>query len=195
MKSITINGYTADELQGKALGQVLENFRDINVTDDWYQPIVEGFKEKMETYGIECEVQFTGFYSQGDGACFISQTVDTDLLIRKLHEEGCIIPEDCLLYSKDISVSVEKVHAAYAHRYCHENTVNACVYNDSEHIVSDHDCNGLETTITEWVRENCRQLYADLEKYYDSLTDDEAILAELVERDYYFTEHGTLIPG
>ena len=195
MKEITVKGYTAKELQDKARLKVLSDYSQINVTDDWYQERVDEFKTRMEGYGIQCEVYFSGFYSQGDGACLVSDTIDTEVLVRRLFEEGKPIPEDCLLYSGDLTLRVEKVHAAWASRYDHEQTVAAVVYNDSETLVGDHDMNALESLVTGWVREQCSQLYRDLEKDYERLTDDEAVLDRLVEDECYFTANGTIIPA
>lgn len=194
-RRIELTAYTVNELPTDIRNTVIDRYRDINVDDDWYQPIFEGVNEDLAKYGIVADLRFTGFWSQGDGACFVTDTVDTDLLIRKLHEEGCTIPEDCLLYSKDLSVSIQKVHASFAHHYEHENTITACVYNDSEHIISDHDCNALESVITTWARDEARKFYKRLEKYYEELVEDKAVAETLEENQYLFTENGNLIPA
>jgi hypothetical protein len=51
-----------------------------------------------------------------------------------------------------------------------------------------------EVIITDWVREKCRELYNQLEKYYYELSSEEAIINELNEREYLFTESGIIIP-
>ena len=194
MKTITINGYLANELDQKLQQKLIQDYHEINVMSDWYQPIQEGFNEDLEKYGITARLSFSGFWSQGDGACFVTDTVDADLLVRKLHEEGHDIPEDCLLYSKDFSINVSKVHASFANHYDHENTVSSCVYNESDKI-SDEDLDSMEGVITEWVRQTSREVYQKLENYYIELTTDEAIMETLVENEYLFTESGTIIPS
>jgi hypothetical protein len=195
MKDITISGYAAKELNDKARLKVLSDYSEINVTDDWYQELVEEFKTRMEGYGIQCEVYFSGFYSQGDGACLVSDTINTEAVVRRLFEEGHSIPEDCLHYSGDLTLRVEKVHATWARRYDHEQTVAAVVYNDSETIIADHDINALESVVTEWVQKQCNTLYQDLETEYENLTKDQAILDRLEEDECYFTANGTIIPA
>lgn len=191
MKKITIKAYTANELVEKARERVLEEYRDINVNSDWYQPIIEGFNEDMAKYGIFADARFSGFWSQGDGACFITNTVDTDIMIRKLYELGYDIPEDVLLYSKDLSVSIQKI----CNHYEHENTIAAFLYNDSEHTVSDHDTNKTKSVITKWARDISRGLYEKLKNYYEELTSDEAVIETLVKKEYIFTEKGIIIPA
>lgn len=195
MKELKIKAYTVNELSQEAREKVLEKYHDINIDNDWYQPIVEGFDEDMAEWGVEAKLRFSGFCSQGDGACFVTDTVDTDLLIRKLHEEFHAIPEDCLHYSKNLSVSVQKVHAAFANRYEHENTITACVYNDSEHIIQSTDCDALESVITAWARRESLTVYRKLEKYYNELTEDIAVIETLEENEYLFTENGNIIPA
>lgn len=53
---------------------VLEKHHDINVGDwhDWWASVYEDFKDKcLNEYGIDViKMYFSGFWSQGDGACF-----------------------------------------------------------------------------------------------------------------------------
>jgi hypothetical protein len=51
--------------------ELIEKHWDINVDHDWYQYTYDEFKIEMQTKGITVdEMNFTGFYSQGDGASF-----------------------------------------------------------------------------------------------------------------------------
>jgi hypothetical protein len=197
MKEITIKAFTFDELDEKVQRKLLQDYCDINVDSSWYEPIVEGFREDMESYGIiDAIPQFSGFWSQGDGACFVSNTVDTDMLIRNLYEEGYNIPEDGLLYSGDYSICIQKVEAGYAHRYDHENTVEAYVtLGDGSDRIDDYTRGKVEMIVTGWVRERSQALYRDLEKYYIELTSDKAIRETLSDEDngYLFTRSGKLI--
>lgn len=196
MREITIKAFTFDELDEKVQKELLQTYCEINFGPSWYEPIIEGFHEDMDEYGIVCTPYFSGFWSQGDGACFVSETVDTDKLIRRLYEEGYNIPEDGLLYSGDYSIRVEKVDAVYANRYDHENTVEAIVYlSDDNDRIDDYTRGKVEMIVTGWVRERSQQLFKSLENYYIELSSDEAIRETLMEEDngYIFTETGKLI--
>jgi hypothetical protein len=51
--------------------ELLEKHRDINVHDDWWQPTYDAFADDMRLKGIRVyRMFFSGFSSQGDGACF-----------------------------------------------------------------------------------------------------------------------------
>lgn len=197
MKTITISGYLANELNNKEQQKVLQDYHEINVMSDWFEAIVEDFNEDAKSsYGIVATLYFSGFWSQGDGACFVTKTVDTDILIRELHEQGYDIPEDCLIYSKDLSVNIEKVQASFANHYNHENTITACVHSESD-VITQHDLDRLEGVITSWAREYSKITYKSLEDYYIDLTSDEAIMETLLDEHngYLFTKNGTIIPA
>jgi len=51
---------------------LIEKHRQINVECmDWWECVYENFKERMAKVGIEVDkIYFSGFWSQGDGACF-----------------------------------------------------------------------------------------------------------------------------
>jgi hypothetical protein len=189
MKEVSLKIYTVDELDEKVRNTVIEEYRDILVEYDWWEPIYEGFREDMRELGLEGELCFSGFYSQGDGACFVSETVDTDLLVRTLYESGYDIPEDALLYSGDYSIRISKVHASFANQYSHEYTIEAVITNEGDRIPVT-DIAKLENVLTEWIRSECKLVYKNLETYYDELVTDDAILETIRDNNWMFTESG-----
>ena len=86
--------YSFDELSPEAKKKALENNRDINVDyDGWEDGVTEGFREDMREIGIDdIDISFSGFYSQGDGASFTSEDIDT----RKLFNAAGIKSSDAL---------------------------------------------------------------------------------------------------
>ena len=189
MKEVSLKIYTVDELDEKVRNTVIEEYRDILVEHDWWEPIYEGFREDMRELGLEGELYFSGFYSQGDGACFVSETVDTDLLVRTLYESGYDIPEDALLYSGDYSIRISKVHASFANQYSHEYTIEAVITNEGDRIPVT-DIAKLENILTEWIRSECKRVYKNLKTYYDELVTDDAILETIRDNNWMFTESG-----
>ena len=78
--------YSFSELSPKAQENALESMRDINIDSDWWhEDLIENFKAEMEEeYGFSVDdVQYTGFWSQGDGASFTGRSEDSDLFMRK----------------------------------------------------------------------------------------------------------------
>jgi hypothetical protein len=189
-RKIEIVVYEFAELDIKVQEKVLEKFRHVNIEydQDWYQPIVEDFDVDMANWGLSVDVRFSGFGSQGDGASFTTDTCDTDLLIRKLHESGHKIPENALLDSKDFSVSIYRNGFSYAHEY----TTYVDIHGEDT-TLSHFERKELEAVITEWSRIKSRELYINLEKEFDSLTSDEAIIKYFTETEFLFYHNGTVL--
>ena len=186
-RKIEIVVYDFAELDIKVQEKVLEKFRHVNIEydQDWHQPIVEDFDVDMANWGLSVDVRFSGFGSQGDGASFTTDTCDTDLLIRKLYESGHDISETALLDSKQISVSIGSNDNHYAHEY----TMNTFVY-DEDDILSSEEQEDLTKVIDEWARTKARELYKNLEKYYDELTSDDEVMEYFSNNDFMFLENG-----
>ena len=215
--------YSFDELSPEAQENALDNNRDINVDyDGWEDGVTEGFKEDMREIGIDdIEISFSGFYSQGDGASFTSEDIDT----RKLFDAIGIKSDDALnmetddersrgenkefydlldtmedigqvdrnrIKPEDIRVTIERTDS----RHVHYNTVKANVeiWDEPEGWEEPYGfTEKLEDRVTEYIRGLCKDLYRKLEKEYDHLTSDESVKETLTDNDYEFDEEGNII--
>jgi hypothetical protein len=62
---------TYDELTEDQKLKVLEKYYDINTDYEWYEHLTEYYQEKLQKLGFyKISFEFSGFYSQGDGASF-----------------------------------------------------------------------------------------------------------------------------
>ena len=87
MKKITINLYSFNELSPEIQKKVLDDNRTINVNYNWHDFIYDNWKEKLTSFGfINPEIYFSGFYSQGDGACFDAD-IDLETVLKNAPEE------------------------------------------------------------------------------------------------------------
>ena len=190
-KTIEITAYKFAELDVKVQEKVLEDYRYVIVEldNEWYHPIIEGFEEDMLEYGIDPEVSFSGFGSQGDGASFISTTCDTDLLVRKLYETGHDISEDALLDSKDYTIIIRRNDNHYAH----ENTMYVNYYSGGGIELFPDEEEKLTDVVLEWARTKAKELYKNLEKYWDELTSDDEIMEYFEDNEFLFYENGKVI--
>jgi hypothetical protein len=84
--------YTFEELPAESQKKAIEKNDDINVDYNWWEDSINLFCEDMwELYGVDVEskdVQFTGFYSQGDGASFTGEVEDEKKFIEKALMRG-----------------------------------------------------------------------------------------------------------
>jgi hypothetical protein len=214
--------YSFEELSPESQENALNNNRDINVDyEGWEDGVTEGFKEDMGEIGIDdITISYTGFNSQGDGASFTSDDVDT----RKLFDAVGIKSnkalnmeidderskgEDKEFY--DLLDTMEEVGQLDRNRikpeeirvwikrtdrsHYHYNTVEAEVEIwDEPDGWEEPDTFTVDIAdqVTQYVRELCKDLYRSLEKEYDYLTSDESVKETLIDNDYKFDKEGNI---
>lgn len=214
--------YSFEELSPEAKEKALETLRDINVDyDGWHESVIDDFKSYMEEkFGVEdVEVQYSGFYSQGDGASFTGKVTDMEKFLKnalKIESSEFIdIGDDRSendldqlmgdlrgigfdnrerLGIDDIWIEIERTSS----RYSHENTIAANL--EFEHIDQEDDqrdwndfYDKMESDVTDWAREKSVSLYRRLEEEYDYLTSDPAVEETILANDYKFSEDGKLL--
>lgn len=90
MKTINITLYSFSELEKEAQEKATELFRDVNTDYNWWESKYDDFIGICSSIGIRTspqEISFRGFYSQGDGSCFVS-TIDTLEFIKGISEQA-----------------------------------------------------------------------------------------------------------
>lgn len=193
---------------------LIEKHYDINLEYEWWTYTYDIFVEKMAGVGIDVtmkssvkrghpnypkydypEIYFSGFSSQGDGACFAGGITDWPKFFAA-HKEHF----DC--ESMAYAVVYTECHNVHWYHgsanYCHENTLNfnvdiaECDYDEDEDdpltlpqaaelaLYKAFNYEAFEQAIEDIVKDYCRALYDDLEKEHDYLTSDEAIWGAIV---------------
>lgn len=170
--------------------QLLEKHRYINVDyDQWYDYVYSDFKKDMHEVGIHVRyMYFSGFCSQGDGACFEGgfdnlrtyldhHHKDQYPMIRKLLEHDGYVYIDC----------TRSGH--YYHENCTHFSTDHCTFyrlvecptEFHEQIVDtwdkqlEYEIEDFERDVTEQWRSYMQDLYRRLKEEYDYLTSDEAV--------------------
>lgn len=127
---------------------------------EWWNSVYEDFKAIAGILGFDVhDMQFSGFWSQGDGASFTGNYA---------YKKGCIaaikeyapkdetlhaIARDIVAMQKPAFYRIEGTIYRQSHLYSHENTIRA----DSDDL-------------TEIARRLCQWLYTKLEEEHDYLT-------------------------
>jgi arginyl-tRNA synthetase len=184
--------------------EILDKYRDWNVYEDWHDYVYEDFKRDMDAIGIEVDkMYFSGFSSQGDGACFEGRVGDWP---KFLESAGYTCPALIGLAAESWGLSV--VHRGhYYHENCtsftsdmvspddySESEMDEFVYAHSPYktdiqnaafvaILKGYNFGSLETEFTEEFKRHMRDLYNRLEVEYDALTSDESVLEALHAND------------
>ena len=173
----------------------LDWHRDWNVTDtDWWESVYENFARDMKADGIHVEkMYFSGFSSQGDGACFEGHIENLPLFLSS-HALG--FPKLAMLLKH--TSSELHLHWVQTGRYYHEHSLSFDADYHENFLFDQGRANELVTTVLELqcegvaeeadefiekipqlIRHHCLNLYASLEAEYDHLTSDE-VVAEML---------------
>lgn len=79
--------FTFDELSPEIQEKVIDKFKEKyqnHIDPWWYEDVIENFKSELEDLGLEdIECNFSGFWSQGDGASFIAKVRDVEKFFKE----------------------------------------------------------------------------------------------------------------
>ena len=179
-----------NELSQEIQQRALEEYRYINVEDTgWDEPTIEYWVETLENIGFtDVIINYTGFYSQGDGASFTSGEMDIEKVLRHLRvysKYRRYVPSDYM----DYYIKVSRISSMYYH----ENTVmvdDFIRYTDTENQTN--KLYEIIELIRELVKEKSREIYKDLQQDFDYLTEDAQVRETLLINEYDFDENGRI---
>ena len=183
--------YKFDELSTQAKKRAIISFQedDSYLYYDWYQDTINDFETILELigyYNITC--YFSGFYSQGDGACFSARFSREKRCLQKV-KSYCPKEEKILDIVEQIQSEIplhEEYEIKHSGHYYHEYCTNVYYLGDDEKAEQ------LDERFLELSRQLMRILYEKLNTEYDYLNSDEAITEYIKANNYEFTEDGKL---
>jgi len=196
-KEIKIGTYAEWKAANDSVAEkILEKYRDINTDHEWYTFSVEDFCESIKKIGFDVDsddVQFTGFWSQGDGASFTGSIDILEYLkgskqltrysaLRRAIDNGKV--ENYVGISRD------------SYHYSHENTCSIeyiDVYTDDITDLVDSQVAELQDDLEEKRLELSKELYRKLSDEYDYLCSDKALIETFVANEYDFDEDGDIV--
>lgn len=182
---------TFDEFSADEQAEIIERHRYINVDDgfsltDWndsYYLSIEnaGFKNPKIYYDLSC--------SQGSGACFDSNELDFNTLLKDFnckHKQWIL---NLLNDGNYISIQIKQNH--YANHYTHSRTRYISLTYGGNNICKrlENILNDLHSHISKVYLNTCGDLYTSLQNDFDYLISDEAVKETLVANDYCFNEY------
>lgn len=201
--------YGIDKLPEAAKEKARAWYREGGFDHDWFEFVYEDFERVCDILGVRLDttsvrlfgggtrrkpcIWFSGFWSQGDGACFegdYSYAKGASAAIRRY------APKDVELHRiADDLGSIQRrnfyqLRARIGHRgrYYHEYSMDIAVERDSP-VVQDMTADA-EDDVKEALRDLARWLYGRLQNEYEHLTSDEAIDEMIRLNEYGFTEDG-----
>ncbi len=177
--------------------KVLDLHRYINVDDDfWYKDILKQWDTRLNQYGfINTKIYFTGFYSQGDGACFECNEVDFKKLLTSLEKTSFKIPhKKLILRFLENYCTGEVARNHYGNLYCHSNSRNFILTfrTYKTPLKASKLLDAIASGIDKMRKSLSDEIYKELEDTYIYFTSDEAILETLKINEYEFLEDGKI---
>jgi len=195
--------YTFDELSDTAKEKAREWYRNGQLDYDWWDSVYEMADTAAKHLGIDIDrkgkhtpaIYFSGFWSQGDGACFEgSYRYKKGWRSALLHEFG---PGDTLNELLSIGQALQaaqarqfyKLEATCRHRGFYQHS--GCMSVDVEHAEDRYrDIGDAEDEVRDQFRLFADWIYGRLEQEHDWLTADEQIDEALRGCGYTFNEDG-----
>lgn len=184
--------------------KILEEHRHTNVNHDWWKFTVESFKEELEALGFaNTDVNFSGFWLQGDGASFTGDWDSAKMLaVKELKEKGIELSDWAKELKRVLKGNLKDIKAKYAyfsikstsHHYAHEYTVS--IFEPEYWNSRKQDRCYIPPEQVDDILEGCRTamkaMYRILEKEYYYLTSDEAVEETLEINEYKFDKDGKI---
>lgn len=201
--------YCLEELSDSARENARNWYRERVLDDEWFDSVFEDFEQICEILGVRLKTRavplmgggtrqkpriwFSGFWSQGDGACFEAFYSYRKDASRALRSHA---PQDAELHAvADAMQAIQRrnfyqLHADISHRgrYHHEFCMEIFVERDSPTYQPMTD--DAEETLADALRDLARWLYRQLRAEYEYLTSDEAVDEVITANAYRFTESG-----
>jgi len=224
-KQLTKTVYTFRELieesanpESNVGSRAVEKARDWlrqGATDyQWWDFTYDDWKTALEQLGFtNPEINFSGFWSQGDGASFTSG-LDIRKLLRfftvPIESSGTVLDgenDSWLPYivgkvGQTINARYEWLYLALdqlsgdvkrtGHHYVHENTCDAEIYFDHPKMAKELNVviDAFQEDVEALREDLCKVIYAALEEEYEYRTDDEQLIDDSDANEYTFDESG-----
>lgn len=180
----------------------IDEYRYVNVDGtEWYEYTIDHWKRTLTRFGIACdEINFSGFWSQGDGASFTGWVENDARFITFMTGGTKAYPLWRMLAERDCGLNIKIVR--HSNHYVHECSTTIEVEADSfcqytyadgeEMIAAAHrawdqailaEHRQFELDCRDFVRALNRYIYKDLEQEYEHLTSDEAVIEWMEAND------------
>lgn len=197
--------YKFSELDDRAKERARDWYRSGAFDYEWYDCTYDDAKECLALAGFRLDkIYFSGFSSQGDGACFeggwqagnaqpvkaMKQHAPQDKALHAIAAEARAIAK----LRRDASMSVR--HSGhYYHSGCTRFSVECSREDDKARTTAEWEARGkeddaIEERIIEMSRDAMNWIYKRLETEYDWLNSDEQVDESITANDYEFTAEG-----
>jgi hypothetical protein len=196
--TLTQTAYTYDELSDAAKETARDWYRQGALDYEWWNFVYDDADQIAKILGIEIDrrgkhtpaIYFSGFWGQGDGACFEGSYSYAKGAHKRIREYAPL--DDELHRIADNLLAIQRKHfyqlsARITHtgRYYHEHSTSIHVFHGSDWIDAD-----TAEDLADILRDFMRWIYCRLEAEYDFLMSDEQVEESIRANEYLFDEDG-----
>lgn len=202
-RTVTKEVFSYSELSDKAKEKARDWYRDGGFDYQWWDSTYDDFKTICDKLGIELgtrrnskelTVYFSGFWSQGDGACFTGSYRYAKGAAKAIREYA---PQDAKLHS--IADQLEAMQRKRFYRvrveigqhsshYSHSGTMCA----DAFDVVTGADLDSdVARDFLDTLRQLADWLYKTLEAEYEYISSDDAVAETIEANEYEFEADGS----
>ena len=201
--------YLLHELSDGAKDKARSWYREVGFDFDWYDAVYDDFERICAILGVSLATRtvrlfgggvrpkpciwFSGFWSQGDGACFEghyrhAKGARTQIRAYAPRDAELHRSADCLDAAQRRNFYQLQATLTHRGRYYHEHCMTISVERDSP--TGQDMSRDAEDIVIEAMRDLARWLYRQLEREYDDQTSDASIDDAICANAYTFTEEG-----
>lgn len=201
------------DLSEKAQQRAIDDARysEMDGSYDWWDSVFEDAVRMAALLGIEIDqheriegrcgpkIYFSGFCSQGDGACFrgtyrpkpdafaaVEAECNDETLIDLAKRLTALNVENALHHEVKLCYVTVSTYGGYSH----SNTMSATYEYDADVVEAD---SAFEDDLLACLREFADWIYEQLEAAFNYLTSDEVVRERLIADEYVFDEDGAMI--
>jgi hypothetical protein len=198
MRTITTEKtvFTFEELSDTAKEKAREWYRNCDSGDNFFaESVIEDALQCAAILGIDIDkrgIQWSGFWSQGDGACFTGGYKYARGSAKKIREHA---PNDGTLARIADELQAAQARHFYrlyaavhtSGRYSHSGTMRVDVADSNDEY---RDIGAAEHDIADALRNFADWIYQQLESAYEWTNADEQVDENILANEYEFTEDG-----
>lgn len=202
--------FTIEELSEDAKQKAYKEWAQQDIGYEWWDSTYDHWKDMLSDLGIHVtDIYFSGFWSQGDGACFTGRVAAGPFILAHTTPENRLDLKYHALFEAWNDNGCGNFSIRHLGHYYHKNSVCSadvedCRYAPSTGFFSAMDddmfadiVNGLldefETFVMETCREYMDEIYNDLEQEYEYLISKESFQELCEVNEWLFNEDGEMI--
>ena len=183
--------FTFDELSETAKEKAREWYREGALDYEWYDAVYKDAMACAKILGIDItKIYFSGFSSQGDGACFkgsYSYAKEAPKAIKAYAPNDKELLRIAYALQSAQRKAFYQLYATTEHHghYYHSGCMAVSVEHENRDVSE-----AEEDAVMQALRDFAGEVYVSLEKEYEWLDSDEQVDENIIANEYEFTKEG-----